>query len=174
VEEGCAVRLVWEIVESMQIKEEYMQFLRPARAWYVCAVLTALLSVTVAASSINSRAFSGYFDVSGVQEQGDLVQVTLHLRLFNTGDSDAKSVIITLVEPTPPMTLHGNFPPVKVWKSKQTIEMSQTFTVTKAEFREWMQPPAQPNLVILFQDGNGKTWQRGAQISRRPMLPQPE
>jgi hypothetical protein len=33
-----------------------------------------------------------------------------------------------------------------------------------------MTPPAQPNLVILFQDNKGATWQRGAQISRRPLV----
>jgi hypothetical protein len=148
-----------------------MQFLRPSRAWYVSALLTALLFLTVAASSSNGREFSGYFDVSGVQEQGDLVQVTLHLKLFNHGDADARSVIVTLVDPAPGMTLRGNFQPVKVWKSQQFVEMSHEFTVTKREFKEWMQPPAQPNLIILFQDGKGKSWQKGAQISRRPLAP---
>ena len=89
-----------------------MQFLRPSRAWYVCALLTALLFVTVAASSSKGREFTGYFDVSGVQEQGDMVQVTLHLQLFNQGDSDAKSVIVTLLESMPPTNLLGSFKPV--------------------------------------------------------------
>ena len=145
-----------------------MQYLRPFRAWHVCALLTALMFAT-AANARNGREFSGYFDVSGVQEQGDLVQVTLHLKLFNHSDADAKSVIVTLVDPTPSMTLRGNFQPVKVWKSQQFIEMSQEFTVTKREFREWMRPPAQPNLIVLFQDGKGKSWQQGAQISRRTL-----
>ena len=151
-----------------------MQFLRPSRAWYVCALLTALLFVTVAATSGKNQEFSGAFDVSGVQEQGDLVQVTLHLKLFNRSDSDAKSVIVTLVDSGPAGTLRGSFQPVKVWKSRQTIEMSQAFTVSKREFQEWMQPPAQPNLVILFQDGNGKTWQKGALMAHQPMVRQPE
>ena len=151
-----------------------MQSLRPSRAWYVCALLTALLFVTVAASSSKGREFSGYFDVSGVHEQGDLVQVTLHLKLFNHGDDDAKSVIVTLVEPTPPMTLRGTFQPVKVWKSQQFVELSQEFTVSKREFQDWMQPPAQPNVMILYTDGNGKSWQKGAQISRRPLVRKPE
>jgi hypothetical protein len=151
-----------------------MQSLRPSRAWYVCALLTALLFVTVAASSSKGREFSGYFDFSGVQEQGDLVQVTLHLKLFNHGDGDAKSVIVTLMDSAPTGALRGNFQPVKVWKSQQFIEMSQEFTVSKREFQEWMRPPAQPNLVILFTDGNGKSWQKGAQISHRPMVRRPE
>jgi hypothetical protein len=147
-----------------------MQFQRPSRAWVVCSVFATLLLATVAAlANSNGREFSGYFDVSGVQEQGDLVQVTLHLRLFNHGDADVNSVIVTLVDSSPAMTLRGNFAPVKVWKSQKFIEMSQEFSVTKREYQEWMAPPAQPNLIILYQDSKGKSWQKGAQISRRPL-----
>lgn len=137
----------------------------------VFTLFIALLLATISASASNGREFSGYFDVSRVQEQGELVQVTLHLKLFNHGEADAKSVIVTLVDSSPAMTFRGNFQPVKLWKSQHFIEMSQEFTVTKREFNEWMTPPVQPNLVILFQDGKGKTWQRGAQLSRRPLVP---
>ena len=148
-----------------------MQSLRPSRAWAVGTVLTALFLATVAATATSrGRDFSGYFDFSGVQEQGDMVQVTLHLKLFNHSDSNMKSVIVTLVDSSPAMTLRGNFAPVKVWKTHQFIEMSQEFTVTKREFREWMAPPAQPNLIILYQDNTGKSWQQVAQISQRPLV----
>ena len=148
-----------------------MRSLRFSRARVVFTLFTALLLATICAAATNGREFSGYFDVSGVQEQGELVQVTLHLKLFNHGDADAKSVIVTLVDSSPAMTFRGNFQPVKVWKSQHFIEMSQEFTVTKREFSEWTTSPVQPNLVILFQDGKGKTWQKGAQLSRRPLVP---
>ncbi len=144
----------------------------PSRAWVVCTLLVALSLATGAATTRSGREFSGYFDVSGVQEQGDLVKVTLHLKLFNHSDADAKSVIVTLLDSSPAMTLRGNFHPVKVWKSQQFIELSQEFSVSKREFSEWMAPPAPPNLVILFQDSGGKSWQKGAQISHRPMIQQ--
>ena len=147
-----------------------MQSLPQSRAWLVCTLLTALLLAAVAARANSGREFSGYFDISHVQEQGDLVQVTLHLKLFNHSESAARSVIVTLVDSSPAMTLRGNFQPVRLWKSHEFIEMSQEFTVTKREFKEWMTPPAQPNLVILFQDGKGTTWQKGVQISRRPLV----
>jgi hypothetical protein len=148
-----------------------MQCLRPSRAWVVCTVFAAVLLATVAAlANSNGREFSGYFDVSGVQEQGELVQVTLHLKLFNHSDADVNSVIVTLVDSSPAMTLRGNFAPVKVWKSQKFIELSQEFSVTKREYSEWMTAPAQPNLIILFQDSTGKSWQKGAQISRRPLV----
>jgi hypothetical protein len=147
-----------------------MRSLRPSRAWVVCALLAVLSLATVAATTKSGREFSGYFDVSAVQEQGDVVQVTLHLKLFNHSDADAKSVIVALMDSSPAMTFRGNFQPVKVWKSQHFIEMSQEFSITKREFREWMAPPAQPNLIILFQDSKGKSWQKGAQISRRPLV----
>lgn len=146
-----------------------MQFLRPSRAWLVGSLLAALL-LAMTAMANSGRQFSGYFDVSGVHEQGDLVQVTLHLKLFNHSDADARSVIVTLVDSSPAMTFRGNFHPVKVWKSQHFLEMSQEFSVSKREFAEWMAPPAQPNLVILFQDRNGKSWQVGAQVSQRPLV----
>lgn len=147
-----------------------MQYQRRLPAWLVCSLLTTVLFVTVAATSSGGREFSGYFDISGVHEQGDLMQVTLHLKLFNHSDADANSVIVTLIDSSPAMTFRGNFQPVKVWKSHQFIEMSQEFSVTKREFHEWMAPPAQPNLVILFRDAKGMSWQKGAQISRRPLV----
>jgi len=146
-----------------------MQSLRLSRAWLSCALLAALLLATVAASTRNGNQFSGYFDYSGAQEQGDLVQVTLHLKLFNHGDADLKGVIVTLVDSSPSMLLRGNFKPVKVWKKQQFIEISQEFFISKREFAEWNVPPAQPNLVILFQDSKGQSLQKGALISRHPL-----
>jgi len=150
-----------------------MKCVHPSRAWLV-PLLIVLIPIIVTAAATDKPGpgyFSGYFDVSGVQEQGELVEVTLHLKLFNHSDADAKSVIVTLLDSSPAMTLRGNFSPVKVWKSQHFLEMSQEFTVTKREFAEWMAPPAQPNLVILFQDPAGQVWQKGAQISRRPLVP---
>jgi hypothetical protein len=150
-----------------------MQFLHNSRAKVVCGVLASLLFASVAAIASNGREFSGYFDISDTQSQGDLVQVTLHLKLFNHGTGDAKSVIVTLVDPSPAMILRGSFRPLKVWKSQKFVEMSQQFTVTKREFGEWMAAPGQPNVVILYQDSAGQTWQKGAQLSRRPLVAVP-
>jgi hypothetical protein len=154
----------------MQLKENVMRSLRVSRAGLVCALFIVLSLAAFAATTNNGRQFSGYFDVSGVQEQGELVQVTLHLKLFNHGDA-VNNVIVALFDSSAAATLQGNFQPVKLWKSGQFIEMSQEFGVSKLEFKQWMRAPMQPNIVILLQDSNGKTWQRGAQISRRPLVP---
>jgi hypothetical protein len=147
-----------------------MRSLRISRAGVVTSLFLVLSVVAFAATTSNGRQFSGYFDVSGVQEQGELVQVTLHLKLFNHGDK-VNNVIVTLFDSSPAVLLQGNFQPVKIWKSGQFIEMSQEFSIPKREFKDWMTSPIQPNIVILLQDSSGNTWQRGAQISRRPLVP---
>lgn len=147
-----------------------MRSLRLSRAWLFCALLTSLLLATVGASARSGRAFTGYYDFSGVQEQGDVVQVTLHVKLFNHTPANVKGVIVTLLDSSPAMTFRGNFQPVKVWKTQQFIEMSQEFTISKRELGEWI-GPTQPNLVLLYQDNNGRNWQRPVQLSRRPLVP---
>lgn len=142
-----------------------------ARASAKAALLTIIVLGTVMVTANNGRDFSGYFDVSNVQQQGDLVQVTLHLQLFNHGNEDVKSVLVTLLDSSPSMILRGSFAPLKVWKHWQRINLSQEFFVSQREYAEWMRGPGQPNLVILFQDAKGNSWQRSAQISRRPLVP---
>src|ERR1700692_925829 len=140
------------------------------RASSKCALLAIVVLGTMTVTANNGREFSGYFDLSNMQTQGDLVRVTLHLQLFNHGNQDVKSVLVTLVDPSPSMVLRGSFAPVKVWTHQQRINLSQEFFVSQREYAEWMAAPGQPNLVILFQDAKGNTWQRGAQISRRPLV----
>lgn len=147
-----------------------MQFMRLSRVWQL-GLLLATLSLALTATARTGRDFTGYFDVSGVQEQGDFVQVTLHLKLFNHDDQDARSVIVTLMDSSSPtMMLRGNFQPVKVWKSQHFIELSQEFNVPKSDFNAWTRPAGQPNLIILYRDAQGKTLQVGPQVSRRPLV----
>jgi hypothetical protein len=134
-------------------------------------LLLATLSLAISAAARTGRDFAGFFDVSGVHEQGDFVQFTLHLKLANQGDEDARNVIVTLMDSTPLATMHGNFQPVKVWKPRQFLELSQEFSIPKSEFNQWMRPAAQPNLVVLYQDSHGKTLQLGLQVSRHPLPP---
>lgn len=147
-----------------------MQSQRSSRTWLCCFVVIALSLIVGTAQASNGREFSGYFDVSHIQEQGDLVQVTLHLRLYNHGDSDARSVIVALLDSAPTLNVRGNFQPIKVWKAGHFIEISQQFSVPKVMFHEWLQSPVQPNLLIFFQDTKGNTLQRGAQVSHRPWI----
>jgi hypothetical protein len=145
-----------------------MRSLRFSQALVLCASLALLLTVTAAGK--DGRDFAGYYAVSDVQEQGDMVQATLHLQLFNVGNADVRSVIVTLIDSGPAGMLLGNFHPVKMWRSGRGIKLNQQFTVSKHEFQGWMTSSRQPHLLVLFQDAKGQSWQRGAQINRLPLI----
>ena len=146
-----------------------MKSVRSTPVWMVCILLAALALVTVGASAPpHGRPFTGYFDLTGVQEQGDHVQLTLHVKLFNQTSEDVKSVIVTLSEPPPTMMLVGNFQPVKVWKTQKFIQLNQEFTISKRAYSEWTSA-GQPSLIVLYQDADGKSWQISPQVSRSPL-----
>jgi hypothetical protein len=90
--------------------------------------------------------------------------------LFNNSEADIKGAVITLMEGPTGVALRGNFPTVKVWRKNQDVKLSQQFTVPKREYQDWLRPPAQPNVVIIYQDANGQTWEKGAQMRPQPII----
>jgi hypothetical protein len=146
-----------------------MKSMRSTPAWMVCILLAALALVTVGASAPPyGRPFTGYFAISDVQHQGDVVQLKLRVKLFNQTSQDINGAIVTLMDPPPTMMLRGNFPQSKLWKRGQFIAMSQEFAISEQAYKEWTSTGA-PSLFVLFQDADGKSWQITPQISRSPL-----
>lgn len=133
------------------------------------AVLAILLSA-VGLTAKDGRDFAGSYGFTDVQEQGDKVQLTLHLRLHNFSDADIKGAVVTLREGSTGVGLWGSFPVVKLWQKNREVKLSQQFTVPRREYEDWLRPPAQPNVVIMYQDADGHTWQKGAQMRPRPVM----
>src|SRR5215467_8415580 len=102
-----------------------MRILHFAHALGLCACLAGLLLFATAATAANGREFAGYFDVSDIENNGDLVQLTLHLQLYNNGQDNERSVIVALQDSGPEMTLRGSFHPVKIWNSQEPINLSK-------------------------------------------------
>jgi len=145
-----------------------MEFTRRVRTSLMGAALSILLLGTVTAK--DGRDFAGSYGVTNVQEQGDVVHLMLHVRLYNNSDADIKGAVVILREGPTGVSLRGSFPTVKVWQKSHGVQLSQEFTVPKREYEDWMQPPAQPNVVVIFQDASGHTWQRTAQLAPEPTL----
>ena len=145
-----------------------MEFTRLVRALLLGAALSILLLGTVAAK--DGRDFAGSYGFTDVQEQGDMVHLTLHVRLFNNSDADIKGAVVILREGPSGVALRGNFPTVKIWHKNHDVQLAHEFTVSKREYQDWLQPPAQPNVVVIYQDANGQTWQKGAQMRPQPAL----
>ena len=141
-----------------------------SRAALSAAVLAILMLGTLTVSAKDGRDFAGTYAVTDVQEQGEVVHLTLHLRLFNNSDADIKGAVVILREGPTGVALRGSFPTVKVWQKGHDVRLSQEFTVPRQEYEDWMRPPAQPNIFVIFQDANRQTWQRTAQMSPEPIL----
>jgi hypothetical protein len=132
--------------------------------------LAIFLLGTITATAKDGRDFAGVYGFTDVREQGDMVHLTLHLRLFNNSEADIKGAVITLMEGSTGVALRGNFPTVKLWRKNQDVKLSQRFTIPKREYEDWLRPPAQPNVVIIYQDANGQTWEKGAQMRPQPII----
>jgi hypothetical protein len=148
-----------------------MRFPAFSRASLMGALVAVFLLGTITATAKDGRDFAGVYGFTDVQEQGDNVHLTLHLRLFNNSEADIKGAVIVLMEGPTGVGLRGNFPTVKkMWRKSQDVKLSQQFTVPMREYRDWLRPPAQPNVVIIYQDAHGQTWQKGAQMHPEPVI----
>lgn len=147
-----------------------MRFRGVLRAPLMGVWLAIFLLSTITATAKDGRDFAGVYGFTDVHEQGDMVHVTLHLRLFNYSEGDIKGAVITLMEGPTGVALRGSFPTVKVWRKNQDVKVRQQFTIPKREYEDWLRPPAQPNVVIIYQDANGQTWEKGAQMRPQPVV----
>jgi hypothetical protein len=141
-----------------------------SRASCIGVALVLILLSTITLAARDGRDFAGSYGFTEVKEQGDMVQLTLHLRLFNNSDADIKGAVVVLKEDWAGVGLHGSFPTVKVWHKNRDVQMSQQFTISRREYEDWLRPPAQPNVMIIYQDPQGQTWQKPAQLAPRPAL----
>ena len=141
-----------------------MRLLGFSRACVTRVCLGIFLMAGIAVQAKDGRDFAGVYGFTDVQEHGDTVHLTLHLRLINNSEADVKAPVITLMEGPAGVGLRGSFPSVKVWRKSQDLKVTQQFTIPKREYEEWLRPPAQPNVVVIYQDAAGRMWEKGAQM----------
>lgn len=130
--------------------------------------LTMLFTGTAGAK--DGRDFAGYYSLTDVAGKGGAVELTLALHLFNYSGADLKQAVVT-VRPSPGPGLLGSFAPIKVWRNGSDVVMRQQITMPRDVFERWS-PRNQPAVFIGYSDENGHSYQRPAQLSRRPMIPE--
>jgi hypothetical protein len=147
-----------------------MRFRGLSRTFLTRVGLGLFLLTAITATARDGRDFAGIYSLTNVQQSGDTVHLTLHLRLSNNSDADIKGAIVTLMQDSPLVALRGSFPTVQLWRKNQAVKLSGQFTISKREYEDWSRAPGQPNIVILYQDASGRTWQKGAQMHPRPTI----
>jgi hypothetical protein len=116
----------------------------------------------------NGRDFAGVYNVSSVVEQGDQMLLTFQVHLFNYSDADLKQVVVTL-RASHPASVLAKFRPVKLWRNRAEVRLSQQIVIPRHEFELWKKG-TQPALFVVYNDANGQRWERFAQVMNRPGL----
>ncbi len=121
----------------------------------MCALCLVVLSLGAAraATISTTRAFNGYYELSNVVEDGSQVQVTLTLTLRNAGKTEVKGGIVAVLSSEPNPVLIGSFSAIKALLSKGQVTLSQTFTISAAEYENWQHGHA-PVLQFLVPSGS--------------------
>ena len=136
-----------------------------ARAAACLSVIVLLANVTSFAR--DGRDFAGYYSVGNVTQQGELVQLTLNLQVFNYSAVDVKQAVIKLHESGAGLAVHGAFQPIKLFANNRDVKLRQQFTVPRHEYERW-QNGVQPSLFIVYQDAAGRRWERTIEVAPRP------
>jgi hypothetical protein len=106
----------------------------------------------VAAVSNAARAFAGYYELSNVVEESGQVHVTMTLTLMNPGKTTITGGIVAVLSSGPSPVLIGSFRPIRTLPAASRVTVSQTLTITAAEYASWQHGHA-PRLQFLVSSG---------------------
>jgi hypothetical protein len=112
------------------------------------AVLPLCAGWTVA----EATRFAGYYELSNVVENGSQVSVTMTLTLLNPGKTDVKGGIVAVLSSEPNPALIGSFAAIKTLPHIGQVKVSQTLTISAAEYASWRHGHA-PRLQFLVPSG---------------------
>jgi hypothetical protein len=129
-----------------------------------------LVSVTAAAK--DGRDFAGHYSLTNTIENGGQVELTLALQLFNSSGADLTQAVVTVRSSPPAPGILATFAPIKLWRGGSDVVVRRQLTIPREEYLHWS-TRTQPAVFIGYCDEDGHTYRRWAQLSRRPMIPEP-
>jgi len=130
-------------------------------------LLFAALVLTTTAFGKDGRNFGGQFNLAGVAEKGDYVQMTLALQIFNYSGAELKQAVVTLRESHPASTVIQIFDPIPAWAVDKSVTLTRQVTITRDEYLRWT-ASGQPNVSVAYRDAGGRQWEWTAQLNLRP------
>jgi hypothetical protein len=137
---------------------------------YTCALFVTLVLTATVAFGKDGRNFGGYFNITDMTQEGDRVEVTLSLQIFNYSGEDLKQAVVTLRESHPTLRVIDTFDAIPVWRSGKSVTLSRQVTITRHEYLRWS-TKGQPNVFVAYRDGDGRQLEWTAQLTSRPTPP---
>jgi hypothetical protein len=106
---------------------------------HVLSSLILIVSLTSASAAAQARHFAGSYQLTGITQTKDAVQVTITLDLRNYSGADISNGSVVLYSSGPNPSLLGAFNAISVFHYYQQIVISQTFTIPVGEYALWQQ-----------------------------------
>jgi hypothetical protein len=129
-----------------------------------------LLAAAAALVAGDGRDFAGFFSLAGAHPQGNRVEVTLRIQVFNnTGGPVADAAAAVHPEGAGKdaiLTLSGPH----LWREGEDVVFSGTVTVERDELERWS-AHGRPSLFLYYTDSQGQPKREAADLIRRPQVP---
>jgi hypothetical protein len=135
----------------------------------ILALSALSILFTAPAGAKDGRDFAGHYSLTDVTEEGDQVELTLTLQLFNYSGADLKQGVVTVLPAPPAPGVLAKFAPIKLWRSGNDVVVSQQLTIASEEYKQWS-TRIQPAVFIAYNDEEGHACLRSAQLRRLPMI----
>jgi|SRR5579862_914141 hypothetical protein len=132
----------------------------------VCVLLAMLLS-TVLGFAKDGRDFAGYYNVADAVEQGNQVQLTLRVRVFNYSGQDLKGAVVVLHQAAAP-GVFGVSKPIKLLPSQKDARVNEQVLIPRHVYEQWQKGLA-PEVSIVYLDAHGTRWEKSIQVAPRPV-----
>jgi hypothetical protein len=134
---------------------------------YACALFVTLVLTTAAAYGKDGRNFAGHFNITGMTEVNDRVNVTVTLQIFNYSGADLQQAVVTIRESHPASGVINIFNPIAAWGDGKSVTLTGQVTITRDEYLQWT-THGQPNVSVAYRDAGGRQLEWTAQLSMRP------
>jgi len=132
-------------------------------------VLPILFFVLGLARPASAQTFSGFYQVTNAQDQGNgTTLLTLNVDLANGGSADATNATVTLGDSVNPVMQYGSFTPTTVLGGSDVV-ISAQFLVPNSEYNRWGSSGVTPNLIITFVNSNGNSETDGIALTQAPV-----
>ena len=124
-----------------------------ARACQFLGCAAALLCLVQTAAAQAATRFAGSYEVTGVVENSEKVQLKIALTLINPERDDVTGGIVALMDSTPSEALLGSFAAIKSLPAYGHVTVNQSFTISAAEYARWHAGHA-PRFQFLIKSGD--------------------
>jgi len=137
------------------------------RSLCICAPLLGLMQLALGQTFPHTaRAFAGFYYLSDVINEGDVVHLTMTLSLINFAKRDVNGRSVALLDTSPSPVLLGSFDAIKSPSLSQYLTIKKAFTIPAAEFARW-QTGHEPVMEFLVPAQGSPTFEAdGIQVHR--------